>query len=112
MIAFLGLPLYNFWLGIVLPLHVIFMTLGSAIVFGFFGTRQLMKYEEETKLEISIKDKFLKIACPKCNDRGLVELTSPRENFIYNSYKGLVYCTHCDFELSKDEFDREYRPNG
>ncbi len=85
------------------------MTLGSAIVFGFFATRQVMKLEEQGKGKMKVHDKILKMACPKCDIGRLVELTSPRENFVYNSYKGLVYCTNCDnFEMSKDEFDKKY----
>jgi len=108
MAVFIAFPIVKLVQGVVLEIHVIFLSLGLAIAFGFFATRQVMKAEEEGKGKMSVKDKILKMACPKCDVGRLVELTSPRENFVYNSYKGLIYCNLCDFELSKDEFDKKY----
>jgi len=97
--------MYYLWLGIVLPFITIGFLFGLAIVFGFLATRFYMKYEEEK--ELILKDRTLKTHCPKC-DAELVELTSPIDDYVLNSYKGLVYCKKCDFEIGKDEFDRKY----
>jgi len=105
MVVFIAFPIVKLVQGIVLEIHVIFLSFGLAVAFGFVATRQVMKSEEEK--ELILKDKTLKMHCPKC-DGELVELTSPIDDFVLNSYKGLVYCKVCDFELSKDAFDKKY----
>jgi len=47
MIIFFAFPLFKLWQGVVLELQTIFLSLGLAVAFGYFATRQLMKYEEE-----------------------------------------------------------------
>lgn len=47
MIIFFTFPLFKLWQGVVLEMHVIFLSLGFAVAFGFFATRELMKDEKE-----------------------------------------------------------------
>jgi len=53
MVIFISIPLYYLSLGIVLPVHVVLLSFSLAIAFGFFGTRQAMKDEEEKSQEKS-----------------------------------------------------------
>ena len=76
-----------------------------AVGFGVYATITL---EDYNKKKAGYKDKTLKIPCPDCNSK-LMQLTSIKEEFIENS-KVLIYCTECDYEISKEEFDRMY-PN-
>lgn len=104
MVIFIIIPIYRFFVAFdQFSLVFTFTSLAIAFGFGFYATRQFMKLEEENKNHL--KDKVLKIPCPKCGKK-LMELTSDKEKFVVGSYKGLVYCTVCDFEESKDEFDR------
>ncbi len=105
MVTFIAFPIVKLVQGVVLEMHVIFLSLALGMAFGFFATRQVMKSEEEK--ELILKDRTLKMHCPKC-DAELVELTSPIDDFVLNSYKGLIYCKVCDFELPKNEFDKKY----
>lgn len=57
--------------------------------------------------KISLKDKNLKMPCPVCGSK-LMQLTSALDDLVIG-YKGLVYCTDCDYEVGKDEFDRKYK---
>ncbi len=47
MIIFFVFPLVKLWQGVVLEVHVILLSFGLAVAFGFFATRELMKDEEE-----------------------------------------------------------------
>ena len=89
------------------------ITLAIAIGFGIYATTQLAQYDRE-KLQNNSQTQFqeykegeVNAKCPKCNSK-LMEITNLTKKFTLNSYKGLVYCKECDFEISKNEFDREY----
>ncbi len=46
--------------------------------------------------------------CPVCGSK-LKQLTSALDKLVVG-YKGLIFCTKCDYEVGKDEFERKY-PN-
>lgn len=57
--------------------------------------------------KIELKDKTLKMPCPVCGSI-LKELTSALDKLVIG-YKGLIFCTKCDYEVGKDEFERKYQ---
>jgi len=106
MVLFIIIPIYRFFVAFdQLTIMFTILSFVFAFGFGFYATRQAMKLEEEK--DNHLRDKVLKMPCPKCGKK-LMELTSIREKFVLGSYKGLVYCTVCDYEESKGEFDRMY----
>jgi len=109
---FFAIPLYKIWIGQPYNMVAVSVLLGIAIGFGMFATYELRIYQKEVKEQNkdSMKDltsRILKMHCPVCGDQ-LVELTSPIDNFVVNSYKGLIYCKSCDYEEAKDKFEMEY----
>ena len=113
MTIFFGIPVVRTLMGSPLSITELSITLAIAIGFGIYATTQLAQYDRE-KLQNNSQTQFqdfkegeLNAKCPKCNSK-LMEITNLTKKFTLNSYKGLVYCTECDFEISKNEFDREY----
>ena len=113
MTIFFGIPVVRTLMGSPLSITELSITLAIAIGFGIYATTQLQKYDRE-KLQNNSQTGFeefkegeLNAKCPKCNSK-LMQITNLTKKFTLNSYKGLVYCTECDFEISKNEFDREY----
>ncbi len=112
---FFAIPVVRTLMGSPLSITELLITFAIAIGFGIYATTQLQKYDEQKKQEKlqpitefqEFKEGELNAKCPKCNSK-LVEITNLTKKFTLNSYKGLVYCTKCDFEISKNEFDREY----
>ncbi len=106
---FFAIPLYKIWIGQPYNMVGVSVILGIAIGFGMFATyelRQFQKENEEQKIR-NLTSRILKIRCPKCGDE-LVELRSPIDELVVNSYKGLIYCKSCNFEKSKDKFEEDY----
>jgi hypothetical protein len=107
---FFAVPLYRIWIGQPYNMVAVGVLLGIAIGFGMFATYELRVYEREVNEKSKdLTSRILKIHCPKCGD-DLIELVSPIDDFVVNSYKGLIYCKSCDFEEAKDRFEKEY-PN-
>lgn len=103
MILFIAIPVIKVYLlDQDYPVTAIIISLLFAVAFGVYATITL---EDYNKKKAKYKDKTLKMPCPDCNSK-LMQL---REELIENS-KGLIYCSACDYEVSKDEFDRMY-PN-
>ncbi len=130
MILFFMIPLLKVLQDDPFSIPLTLLSIAIAVVFGIFATVQCMKYEEERdkrnnsaysvrlqkklakkeklrKMIDELEESSLKMPCPSCGKK-LMELTSNKGNFVLGSYKGLVYCTVCDYEESKDEFDRMY----
>lgn len=114
MAIFLAIPIVNTLMDSPLSITELLISYAIAIGFAIYATTQLEKYDEQKKQEKlqpktefqEFKDTIRKEKCPKCNSK-LMELTNVSGKKILNNYKGLVYCTECDFEISKDEFDNE-----
>lgn len=112
---FFAIPVVRTLMGSPLSITEFFITLAIAIAFAIYATTQLEKYDEQKKQEKQqpitefqeFKEGELNAKCPKCNSK-LMEITNLTKKFTLNSYKGLVYCTECDFEISKNEFDKEF----
>lgn len=105
---FFAVPLYKMWIGQPYNLVGVSVLFGIAIGFGMFATyelRQFQKETEENKIR-NLTSRILKMHCPKCDDE-LVELTSPVDDLVVNSYKAIIYCKSCNFEESKDKFEEE-----
>ena len=81
-----------------------------AIGFGIYATTQLQILDKEKSTNNSteeFRDIVLKEKCPKCNSK-LMELKNMTKKYTLGCfYKGLVYCTECDYEISRAEFDKE-----
>jgi len=115
MAIFLAIPIIRTLMGSPFSITELLISYAIAIGFAIYATIELQKYDERKKQEKlqpttefeEYKDTILKEKCPKCNSK-LMELTNVSGKTILNNYKGLVYCTECDFEISKDEFDREF----
>lgn len=111
MAIFLAIPIVNTLMDSPLSITELLISYAIAIGFGIYATTQLEKYDKEKKKDNShfeeFKDTILKEKCPKCNSK-LMELKNLTKDFTLNAfYKGLVYCTECDYEVSRDEFDKE-----
>jgi len=113
MTIFFAIPVVRTLMGSPLSITELSITLAIAIGFGIYATTQLAQYDRE-KLQNNSQTQFqeykegeVNAKCPKCNSK-LMEITNLTKKFTLNSYKGLVYCKECDFEISKNEFDREY----
>jgi len=113
MAIFFAIPVVRTLMGSPLSITELSITLAIAIGFGIYATTQLAQYDRE-KLQNNSQTQFqeykegeVNAKCPKCNSK-LMEITNLTKKFTLNSYKGLVYCKECDFEISKNEFDREY----
>jgi len=113
MAIFLAIPIVNTLMDSPLSITELLISYAIAIGFGIYATTQLQIIDKE-KLKNNSQTEFqefkegeLNAKCPKCNSK-LMEITNLTKKFTLNSYKGLVYCTECDFEISKNEFDREY----
>ena len=107
MVLFIAIPAIKlFWLDQDYPVTATIVSLLFAVAFGVYATITL---EDYNKKKTSYKDRTLKMPCPDCHSK-LMQLTSIREELIQDNSKGLIYCTECDYEVSKDEFDRKY-PN-
>lgn len=115
MAIFFTIPMIRTLMGSPLDITELLISFAIAIGFGIYATTELQKYDERQKQKKlqpitefqEYKEGELNAKCPKCNSK-LVEITNLTKKFTLNSYKGLVYCTKCDFEISKNEFDREY----
>lgn len=106
MAIFVAYPVYMLLIGRIFPITGLIFSFGLAIALGWFATRQYMKFEEK-KENKDLKERILKIPCPKCHSK-LKELTSRTGQVVFNCKNGVIFCTKCNFEESKDEFDRKY----
>lgn len=106
MVVLIAYSLYRIFIGQLFPITGLIFSFGLAIALGFFATRQYMKFEEK-KENSDLKERILEIPCPKCNST-LKELTSRTGKVVFDCKNGVIFCTNCKFEESKDEFDRLY----
>jgi len=111
---FFAIPMIRTIMGSPLSLPELFISFAVAIGFGIYATTQLQildKDKEKSKnnstQEQEFRDTVLKEKCPKCNSK-LKEYRNVTKDYTLNAfYKGLVYCTECDYEISRAEFDKE-----
>lgn len=83
--------------------------------FGLYGIYLVDKIQQKKKRDSKCgnpKDDFIdtkvRERCPKC--KGKLMIISRKDGKkLYDVYTGLVYCVKCDFEISKDEFDKGLR---
>jgi len=120
MALFIAIPIARTLTGSPLSMQELLIAYGLAVGFALYATHELEKYDnikkaskilEEKYNEFrsnDFKDRTLKEKCPKCNSE-LKEISKANpEKKIFGHYSGLIYCTVCDFEESKEEFDLRF----
>lgn len=82
------------------------------LTFGVAGAKYLERYAKEKKrnklIESEDTDLFLDTIigepCPSCKKK-LMMISRMDGKLLYDRYIGLVYCTECKFEVSKEDWD-------
>lgn len=80
--------------------------------FGVAGAKYLEKYAKEKKrnkiVESEDTKEFLDTPvgepCPRCKNK-LMMISRLDQRLLYDRYTGLIYCQHCTFEMSKEDWD-------
>ena len=119
MILFIGIPIVRTLLGTPLSITELVISYAIAISFGLYATHELEKYDNEKKADNlfkrhkeefrseDCKDRKLKEKCPDCgSELKEISKVDPKKK-IFGS-KALIYCTVCDFEEPKEDYDRRF----
>ena len=120
MILFIGIPIVKTLLGSPFTIMELGISYAIAVSFGLYATHQLEKYDnikkadklfkkhqEEFRSE-DCKDRTLKEKCPECGSE-IREISKADPNKkMFGQYKALIYCTVCDFEEPKGDYEGRF----
>lgn len=120
MILFIAIPIVKTLLGSPFTIIELAISYAIAISFGLYATHELekydkinkadklfKKYEEEFKSE-DCKDRTLKEKCPECGSEIREISKADPTKKMFGAYRALIYCTVCDFEEPKEDYDRRF----
>lgn len=117
MIMFIGIPIVKTLLNSPFSVIELYISYGVAVSFGLYATHELEKYDSIKKAEnifkkhkqdfqSDCKDRTLKEKCPECgSELQEISKTDPTKK-MFGTYKALIFCTVCDFEEPKEDYDR------
>jgi len=114
MILFIAIPIVKTF-----SIIELVISYAVAISFGLYATHELEKYDNINKAnklykkyEVEFrsedcKDRTLKEKCHECgSELREISKTDPKKKIF--GTKALIFCTVCDFEETKEEFEKRY----